>query len=363
MSDPATSDWVAHPSPLALARGGAGGASHRSALPTIGIVVDTQPDSPAKSAPPPPPPDSLLAHALALRVSALGAGAVICVLLITVVALVASRPGGAGVGRIDAPALLQTRSWWQTWWPAPPRDEGGGWTYESQGADWPTVRNELGLKAFPACGGTAQSPIDLPNFPLSAAAAPLAFAYPLDATWEIAARQGGEHVGFEAFLEDSPENPAASMFNASGPDFSATFSQFHVHSPSEHTTNGARWPLEVHFVHERGDRLVVFSLLYNVSETHNDVFDKILWDSHREQHDVPGVRVADMLSQAGPTYWRYEGSLTTPPCSEIVTWVVMPSTVGVSISQILAYEYSVAGVDNHRITQARGARSVVAGAR
>jgi len=367
------SSWGS-PSPLAARsalRAGKGAAAAAAAAAAPGATAPAAP-APAPAPAPPARPRSALEAALSARVSALGAGAALAALVFAMIGI-ATRPaaggggsgggGGGGGGPPPAPAPL-----WQRWWPATPHEEGASWTYDDHGADWPELARADGAPRYPACGGAAQSPVDLPPFPAAPPRAPLAFAYPAGAAWAVAARPAG-HAGFEVALDGgagpfAAPQPPAENFTVSGAGFSASLSQFHFHAPSEHSVAGARWPLEAHFVHDAGGgRLVVVGLLYNVSDAHNDVFDSFFWEMHRSQGNVTGVRVADMLAQAGPAYWRYEGSLTTPPCSEVVTWIVLPSTVGVSPLQMLAYEFALAGVDNHRATQPLGERQPVAGAR
>ena len=112
--------------------------------------------------------------------------------------------------------------------------------------------------------------------------------------------------------------------------------QFHFHHESEHTVDGEHSPLEVHFVHksEEGDLLVLGALLEPGAQ--NDVLGTVeaAWPAvgaeavGTDPIDPSGLLPADQAS------FRYEGSLTTPPCSQIVTWNVYADPVEVSQEQI-----------------------------
>jgi carbonic anhydrase len=300
----------------------------------------------ARAAAPPPPPlgASPLRALLAARVPAAPAGALVLVLIAALAGVLATRGGGGGCAPRPTP-------WWRRWWPPLPDDTDDDWSYTLLGKDWPAT--------YPRCAGRAQSPIDLPPLPATAPASPLALAYPLGAAWELVSRPGG-HPGFNV----RPDAGAAPFNVTVGDAPAAILVEFHLHSPSEHTVGGVRLPMELHAVHrDAAGRLTVLSLLFNVSATRNTVFDTLFWEAPRSMRGVRGVELADMFAQAGPTYWTYSGSLSTPPCDEGVTWVVAQSTVGITALQLLAFEFSLAGVDNHRDVQPRFGRAVTAYAR
>lgn len=112
--------------------------------------------------------------------------------------------------------------------------------------------------------------------------------------------------------------------------------QYHFHHPSEHALNGKRFDLEVHFVHADGDgKLAVLGAFFELG-AHNGGLRPI-WDAMPKQ---PGEKSAGIqISPAAllpddHTYYRYYGSLTTPPCSEIVTWSVFAQPLQASAPQI-----------------------------
>jgi len=117
--------------------------------------------------------------------------------------------------------------------------------------------------------------------------------------------------------------------------------QFHFHAPSEHTTDGNSYPLELHLVHsDDAGNLAVVGIFITEGEE-NEAFAPI-WDHlPAEKTDGPidtGTSFnADGLLPEEQTLYRYNGSLTTPPCSEGVLWSVMTQPVEMSAEQIAAF--------------------------
>lgn len=116
--------------------------------------------------------------------------------------------------------------------------------------------------------------------------------------------------------------------------------QFHFHAPSEHVVNSQAYPLEMHLVHrgENNDLAVVGVLIAKGVE--NAAFTPV-WDHLPEEEtgiNATGTTVnLNALLPADRATYRYSGSLTTPPCSEGVTWLVMQNSVEMSAEQIAAF--------------------------
>ena len=115
--------------------------------------------------------------------------------------------------------------------------------------------------------------------------------------------------------------------------------QFHFHLPSEHTVDGAASPMEVHFVHaaEEGDLAVIGVFMEAGDE---DPTIQGLWEAIPGPEAAPsavGALDPGALLPEGRGYFRYQGSLTTPPCSEVVSWVVMTESISVSQAQVDAF--------------------------
>lgn len=131
-----------------------------------------------------------------------------------------------------------------------------------------------------------------------------------------------------------------------------TLLQFHFHAPSEHTFNGVQYPLEVHFVHnntQTGD-LGVIGLLFKKGKENKWLKNLFLnlpsFDENTSVQSPSSVSVTINSYSAFPedkSYFHYMGSLTTPPCSEGLKWVVMKQVVEVSEEQLKEWEVAVEG--------------------
>ncbi len=137
--------------------------------------------------------------------------------------------------------------------------------------------------------------------------------------------------------------------------------QFHFHLPSEHTIDGVGMAMEIHFVHQdpRSGNLAVVGLML-AAGTGNDayapVFDNLPAEIGEPTAVGNAVSLEAMLPEAR-TYTTYQGSLTTPPCSEIVRWLVLDAPVELSAEQIAAFAAIHAG--NARPLQSLGARDLL----
>ncbi len=126
--------------------------------------------------------------------------------------------------------------------------------------------------------------------------------------------------------------------------------QFHIHTPSEHVIDGgnagtSNYPAEIHFVHAAvnddgsidGSRLAVVGLFVDVApKAPLPKIDEFFSNMARDYQGVattPGQPITvnlNQLTRGGNKYWRYQGSLTTPPCSETVEWLVIEEPLVVS---------------------------------
>lgn len=115
--------------------------------------------------------------------------------------------------------------------------------------------------------------------------------------------------------------------------------QFHFHTPSEHLLGGEQFPMEMHLVHKSKDgELAVLG--WFIEEGSDRTF-KGIW---QDLPQSPGRGEAEMhldladFSPAGQTLVAYSGSLTTPPCSEGVNWMVAKTPVAMSGQQIKQFK-------------------------
>jgi carbonic anhydrase len=136
--------------------------------------------------------------------------------------------------------------------------------------------------------------------------------------------------------------------------------QFHFHAPSEHTINGEHAPLEVHIVHKSADgELAVIGVLVEEGE-HDALWDPIIGNlpgGPGDQRHLEDLSL-DMneLRPLPKRYYRYQGSLTTPPCSEGVQWIVMAEKRQISHEQMAAMVSHLH--DNNRPVQPIGNREL-----
>jgi carbonic anhydrase len=124
-------------------------------------------------------------------------------------------------------------------------------------------------------------------------------------------------------------------------DKSYELKQFHFHHPSEEHVNGHGYDMAVHLVHADSDgHLAVVAVLLKKGQS--NAFLETIWKNtpadKEKDVDVPGVslNVNDLLP-AKRDYYTFAGSLTTPPCSEGVTWYVLKEPVSVSGEQVRAF--------------------------
>lgn len=197
------------------------------------------------------------------------------------------------------------------------------WTYE--GDEGPEHWDEID-PSYAACGkGTSQSPIDVSS-PAEQDLANIVFHYQQS---DVSILNNGHTVqvnydaGSYIKLDDARYDVA----------------QFHYHAPSEHAVDGKLFAAELHIVHKNADGgLAVVGILLDEG-AQNDAFQPFVENLPTEKSDVQDtgdtINAADLLPAVQTTF-RYSGSLTTPPCSEGVNWLVMTTPVEVSAEQIEA---------------------------
>ena len=131
--------------------------------------------------------------------------------------------------------------------------------------------------------------------------------------------------------------------------------QMHFHTPSENLINGERFPFEAHFVNISNDgKIAVLALLYNYSKEDNP-FIKEIWDQMPKDVDnINSNLVIDKKIHPLPdghyTYYEFTGSLTAPPCTESVEWLVLKEKSSISKEQVQTFEKTLT-FDNSRPVQ------------
>jgi len=142
--------------------------------------------------------------------------------------------------------------------------------------------------------------------------------------------------------------------------------QFHLHTTSEHTVQGRRYPMELHAVFRDAvsGNLAVIGQLFEVDRrgTENEFLHDLTQFGLPEKTDdtvtnAAEIDLADLIdAKQLATYWSYPGSLTTPPCSPIVSWFVLRKPVRASQAQIQEF-IDVMG-NNYRPVQALNGRTI-----
>lgn len=196
------------------------------------------------------------------------------------------------------------------------------WSYS--GAEGPAHWGEL-ARAYVACAdGSAQTPIDIVR--------PIGVDLPNPEFHYNSGR--AEIVNNGHTIEAVPA--AGNSVSVNG--VAATLQQMHFHAPGEHRIGGARAAAEMHFVHEGADdSLTVVGVMIR-----KGTVDNAAWAPYiAALRTPPGAQDATTIAwpallPAGRLTYRYEGSLTTPPCTEGVHWFLMKQPVFLSDSQIAA---------------------------
>ena len=233
---------------------------------------------------------------------------------------------------------------------APPKT-APHWSYE--GAIGPAHWGELDA-SFAACSqGKSQSPVNLP-----AATTPSTGRAPAMPTWSPVPLHV-VNTGHTIQVDDA----APSSFVLDGTTYA--LKNFHFHSPSEHTVDGRSYEVEMHFVHKSTDgKIAVVALLFDRGRP-----NELLAPVWRAMPSAPGGEPAtsaetidvQALLPKGNKVDRYDGSLTAPPCSEGVKWlVVVPDAAApseMSDSQIAQLRAALGGATN-RPVQPLGARTI-----
>ncbi len=134
--------------------------------------------------------------------------------------------------------------------------------------------------------------------------------------------------------------------------------QFHFHTPSEHRIDGTSYPLEAHFVHVSEDnQIAVVSLLYRPGPA-NTALDALLKNMPFNVGETKrsGVRDLELFERdkVVKNYFRYSGSLTTPPCTEGVIWIVMQTRSNVNKLQLEAFQYALKHPNNRPVQPLNG---------
>ncbi|KAJ9596926.1 hypothetical protein L9F63_012051 [Diploptera punctata] len=194
--------------------------------------------------------------------------------------------------------------------------------------------------------GTRQSPIDLdPEITVPGTFEPLVLLH-YDRKANASITNNGHTVKLTL------DQPCEIVMAAGGLPGVYQLDQIHFHWKSEHTFRGKRWSLEMHIVHhnikypsltEAGKHrqgIAVLGVLFHETDDTNKALAPLI-DAVAKVHTYGAVyslpqriEVDDMLPNEINSFYRYQGSLTTPNCDETVVWTVLTHLVPIGTAQI-----------------------------
>jgi carbonic anhydrase len=204
-------------------------------------------------------------------------------------------------------------------------EEATHWEYEGEhGAEhWGEMGDEFAL-----CGtGSAQSPIDISG-ETEVNLSDIEFSYSQTA---LNIFNNGHTI------QVNVDAGSSILYNGIRYDLL----QFHFHHPSEHTVDGVAAPMELHLVHRdpNSGNLAVVGVMLVEGESSNEDVASIFSNLPAEPSEASpmgSINLTNLLPES-KFFTTYNGSLTTPPCNEIVRWLVLDASVMLSVEQIEAF--------------------------
>jgi carbonic anhydrase len=224
------------------------------------------------------------------------------------------------------------------------------WSYVHEGgaAGWAELS-----PAYAACGsGKSQSPISLP-----------ASSSTGSANFKIEYKTTGLRISHNEHMEELINNghtiqvtpQHGSLVTYEGKRYH--LKQFHFHTPSEHLVDGKNFPMEIHFVHEADDKnLLVIGVLVKEGKQNNNFDTLVRHLPNNVGEKLTHEHIKLDLVRHIPTdikAYHYIGSLTTPPCTENVQWMVLRNFMEMSKEQVNAF-FSRIGNNNRPVQPLHG---------
>ncbi len=219
------------------------------------------------------------------------------------------------------------------------------WAYSGQEGpkNWGTLSSD-----YTTCTtGTGQAPINLSNF-VDAKLAPLTVRYNANAS-DIVNNGHTIQINFQR----------GSTLSINDHKYELTQLQFH--SPSENQIDGKSYPLEAQLTHiDKLGNLAVLSIMFSKgmeNPTLKDIWALMPEKSGAINKQLPAISAKGLLPN-DLAYYRYNGSLTTPPCTENVLWLVLKQPLTAAAGQIEHFGHII-DTPNNRPLQARNARKIL----
>lgn len=206
------------------------------------------------------------------------------------------------------------------------------WGYEGEigPANWASLN-----PVYSICGdGTHQSPVNIIKKDVKGGT-----------TWSLDYKTTSLRIAHHEHVDDIIDNghtiqvtvDEGSTFTLEGKTYH--LQQFHFHTPSEHTLDGKHLPMEMHLLHQSDDgSLAVIGVLFKEGAEPNENFNKLianLPNAKGEDKHLPEVNLElNVHIPKDKIAYHYTGSLTTPPCSENVQWLILQHFVSLTPEQI-----------------------------
>jgi Carbonic anhydrase len=220
------------------------------------------------------------------------------------------------------------------------------WSYHEEGgpAGWGKLSPVYSL-----CGsGQSQSPINL-----------LGNARKGTPEWKVDYKTTTLHISHNEQVDELINNGhTIQVTTQSGSSISYhgkvyRLKQFHFHTPSEHTVDGQHAPMEIHLLHQADDLTLAVIGVFVREGKHNSNFDQLIKylpnaPGETKTYDSVTIDISIHVPKNLKAY-HYVGSLTTPPCSENVQWLVLRDPIEMSRSQLAAFSTRLK--NNNRPTQ------------
>jgi len=198
---------------------------------------------------------------------------------------------------------------------------------------------------YSTCGGMSQSPVNISGAMANSTLSKLTFSYTAT-TVEI--ENNGHTIEFVC-------EPGSRLI-IGGTQYELL--QFHYHAQSEHQEGGKKYPLEVHFVHKATDSDYAVIGVFFEEGASNSLFTEYLSrfppgeGTYTDHSEIELIK----LLPVNRSYFHYSGSLTTPPCSEVVHWYVLKNKITASASQLAQFQALLK--NNYRSLQELNGRKI-----
>jgi len=226
------------------------------------------------------------------------------------------------------------------------KDSNWGYTGDTAPKHWANLSPDNAL-----CNGKNQSPVNIsPNEARNSIKRGLKFNYGrLD---PIIMTNTGKQLRIDV--------AAGAGINIDGLDFALKHLSFHI--PSEHTYNNKHFPMEIQFAHQSKDgQLAIVSLVVATGKSSRTLrkLQQQLPMNAGESKPLAANALRNFEKKKKVThYYRYSGSLTSPPCNEGVRWFIMNQPLKISKVHLQQFRQAIKQ-DNNRPVQALNARVIL----